>query len=231
MKIKKIKGVIVKTIDLSPTAKEVQIKLSEPLEFHAGSFVNIFMSVDNEIIRRAYSISGSNSEGDVISVAVRLTPTGKVSPIFWSPSIINREVEVMGPLGINTVDKMHDHKKYLVGFGIGAGVIKSLAEHLTTDEQVEKIHIMLGFRNEEDILFKPFFDELNQNDKATVQYVLSKPNRADHLNGYVQDHVSLYDFNNSDVYICGQEKACKQLQEKIQTQNPTNCKFFVEGFH
>ena len=43
MKIKKFTGKITKIIDLSPTAKEVIIRTSVPVDFIPGSFLNVFI--------------------------------------------------------------------------------------------------------------------------------------------------------------------------------------------
>ena len=45
--IKKFSGIITAVTDLSPTAREVTIQPSEPIDFVAGSFVNVFISSGN----------------------------------------------------------------------------------------------------------------------------------------------------------------------------------------
>lgn len=233
MIIKKFKGEITNIIDLSATAKEVHLTLSEPIDFFSGSFVNVFIDINDEKVRRAYSISSSSSMHDKITLSVRLSPTGLVTPLFWNKDMIGKTVELMGPMGLNIVDKMKNDKIYLFAFGIGAGVVKSIADYFSNIKKVEKVTIITGSRSEDEILYKEYFNDLAKNsNNISVMHVVSKlPEDSTIPRGYIQDHIDGFDFNNSDVYVCGQEKACNDLVQKIKLINPSYCSFFIEGFH
>lgn len=233
MKITKTFGTIKHIQDLSKTAKEILIDLDTPILFTAGSFVNIFMNIEGEKVRRAYSISSTDVEQKSITVTIRLSPKGKMTPLFWENDLTGQKVELMGPLGLNTADKMKHKKIYLFAFGIGAGVVKSLADHFNSSEHATSITIFTGSRTEDEILYKQYFDELHTtNKKVHVSYIISQPIEGSLFKkGYVQDHLGDLDFNESDVYVCGQESACTQLVEKIKNTSPTDCEFFIEGFH
>ena len=88
MSIVKTTGTIVEVIDLTKTAKEVAIETAVHMDFIPGSFVNIFMEVGGEKIRRAYSIATSQSDSNKISIAIRLSPGGKMSPLFWEKNML-----------------------------------------------------------------------------------------------------------------------------------------------
>jgi ring-1,2-phenylacetyl-CoA epoxidase subunit PaaE len=233
MKIKKTHGVITSIKNLSKTAKEIEFTLDEPLDFIPGSFVNIFMDIEGEKVRRAYSISSSDDTQKNITVSIRLTPDGKMTPVFWNRDLLGEKLELMGPLGLNTVDKIEHTKIYLFAFGIGAGVVKSIAEHFSNKESLEKMIIVTGSRSEDEILYKKYFDMLaHTHPKIEVEYVVSRPKEDSAFKkGYVQNHIEGRDFNNCSVYICGQENACTQLVQKIKESNPTDCTFLVEAFH
>lgn len=233
MSIKKMTGTIKSVIDLSNTAKEVAIALPENLNFQPGSFVNIFMNINGQVVRRAFSISSFDTVQNEISISVRLSPNGLMSPVFWQKDLCGEIIELMGPLGLNTADKMNAGKICLFGFGIGAGVIKSLLDHFVHQEKVKQIILMTGSRSEEDILHKAYFDNIALgNQRVTVRHVISQPSvQGIFREGYIQDHIESVDFNDTDVYVCGQQIACDQLVEKINAQNPSNCTFFIEAFH
>lgn len=233
MKIQKITGVIKEILDLSPTAKEVLINFQEPFDFIAGSFVNVFMDIDGEKVRRAYSISSSDTEKRSITLSIRLSPKGKMTPLFWNTNLIGQKIELMGPLGLNTADKMKKSSLYLFGFGIGAGVVKSLADHFSKKESVDTLVIMTGSRSEEEILYRNYFDKLTQSSpKIKIEYIVSQTqDNSNFKKGYIQNYLEDFDFNNSEVYVCGQENACNELVEKVRKYNPINCDFFIEGFH
>ncbi len=233
MPIKKIKGTITAVSDISSTAREVELTLSEPMLFIAGSFVNMFIENDGEVLRRAFSISSSEEETSQVRLSIRLNPGGGVTPLFWNDDIVGKDVEVMGPLGLNTADKMKSENIFLFGFGVGAGVIRSLAEHFVRARDLTSLTIVTGSRTETEILHKDFFDALaTKNKNVSVDYVLSKPPAdSSYKEGYIQQHLNGLDFNNAHVYVCGQEAACDELVGIIESQKPIDCEFMVEGFH
>ncbi|MFA6999606.1 MAG: FAD-dependent oxidoreductase [Candidatus Paceibacterota bacterium] len=233
MNIKKFTGEITQITDLSKTAKEVSIKLNEPISFLSGSFVNVFVDVNGEKVRRAYSISSPSSLEDSITLSIRLSPTGTVTPLFWSKDMIGSILELMGPMGLNTVDKMHHDKVYLFAFGIGVGVVKSITDYFANIQPVKHLTIYTGSRNEDEIIYKDYFDNLSKSkDNISVKYIVSDPNvNSPFPKGYIQDFIGDLDFNNSDVYVCGQEKACSDLVSKVNSMNPQDCSFFIEAFH
>jgi ring-1,2-phenylacetyl-CoA epoxidase subunit PaaE len=233
MSVKKTFGVISEIIDLTLTSKEIKIILDEELDFIPGHFVNIFMDVDGEKIRRAYSISSSKNNQKEITISMRLSSQGKMTPIFWNKNLIGEKIEIMGPLGLNTVDKMNRPNVYLFAFGIGAGVVKSLADYFCHRDDTKSLIILTGSRFENEIIYKEYFDDLaKQYSKVKSIYVVSRPeNNSSFKKGYIQDHVDDFDFNHSDIYICGQESACNALIQKIKDIKPEDCDFFVESFH
>ena len=233
MKIQKINGKISNVTDLSPTAKEVTLTLEQPLTFIAGCFVNIFVEDEGETIRRAFSIASNDGTHETFTLAIRRSLEGRLSPLFWEKNMIGTPLSIMGPLGLNTADKMQSKRIFLFGFGIGVGVVKSLAAHFAAQDDIEQITIATGSRDDADVMYKEYFDALAQNDpRITVRYVVSaKEGASVHPTGYIQNHIDDMDFNNADVYVCGQEVACTGLQNKVKEVNPENCNFFVEDFH
>lgn len=232
MKIKKLNGKVVRVVDTSLTSKEVWVELSEPLGFVAGSFVNVFMDINGQRVRRAYSVSSAPSEQNTIALTLRLSPGGVMTPLFWEHNMVGTALELMGPLGLNTADKMLHKKVYLFAFGVGAGVVKSLAAHFVAEGGRELV-VVTGSRSEDEILYKDYFDGLAAASKnVSVMHVVSQPAKDSDLpKGYIQDHLSGFNFNNADVYVCGQEAACNALVETVKATNPTDCSFFIEGFH
>lgn len=231
MNIKKLTGTITRTHDLSPTAREVTITLSESLEFIAGSFINIFMNINGSTVRRAYSISSSEHDQKEINISVRRSINGTMSPRFWNTDIVGTKVDIMGPLGLNTADKMHHSRIFLFAFGVGAGVVKSLADRFAHSSSVQELTIFTGSRNSQDIIHQTYFDELSQKHVHVTHVISNKDEASSYPKGYIQDHISGLNFNHADVYVCGQEKACEELVAKIKTSHPDDCSFFVEGFH
>jgi glycine betaine catabolism B len=234
MSITKTTGTITHIVDLSKTAKDVTITPLQKIDFIAGHFVNIFMNINGEKVRRAFSISSSDTERDTFTLSIRESLKGVMSPLFWQKDLTGTTIELIGPLGVNTADKMRAERAYLFAYGVGAGVVKSILDHVVAKGIAQKIVIMTGSRSEDEILHKAYFDSMAEKyPHIEVRHAISQPTVADTLLriGYIQDNIDGIDFNNSDVYVCGQEVACDSLVEKIKSQNPENCNFFIEAFH
>lgn len=228
-----MKGTICALHDVSPTAREVDISIPEELGFTAGAFINIFVEKDGEKLRRAYSLSSSDAEQQKVSIAIRKMPNGAVGPLFWNDAMLGTEIDIMGPLGLNTMDKMKSSRVFLFGFGIGAGVVKSLALSLLSRKELTELYILTGSKTEDEIVFEKEFSALVESDpRVTFIPVVSNPlpSSARH-SGYIQNHIQNFDFTNADVYICGQEVACSALRTAIEAKHPQNTKFFIEAFH
>lgn len=194
--------------------------------------MNLFVEHEGTMIRKAFSMSSSAAESASISLSIRLSPTGELTPILWKENYTGRRVKLMGPLGMNTADKMTSDHVFLFGFGVGAGVVKSLADSIARRPTLESLMIVTGNRSVDEILHKDYFDELAENNsKVRVSYVVSDKEQTSFPVGYIQDHVLDYAYNDADVYMCGQTVACVALEAAIKATNPRNCRFFIEDFH
>lgn len=232
MNIKKINGTVTGITDLSATAKEVRITLAEPLEYVAGCFVNLFVEDNGELVRRAFSVSSDDSVPDSFTLSIRWLKNGRLSSLFWEKDMLGHPVEIMGPLGFNTADKIQHRRVFLAAFGIGVGVIKAVTEHLVREDNFDELTILTGSRDETDIMYKDFFDGLAARDaRVRLRYIVTDTSSEAYPKGFIQDHIDDLDFNHAAVYVCGQEVACNALQAKVAEKNPEDCAFFVEAFH
>lgn len=229
--IKQITGTITHVEDISPSARVYTITPYEPLPFVAGAFVNLFVQHEGKFIRRAFSLSSSDRDDDNFTLSIRLSLNGELTPILWNKDFTGETVKIMGPLGLNTAGKMHSNKVYLFGFGIGAGVVKSLADHMIRRNKLESLTIVTGNRSVEEILHKDYFDTLKNDEKVSVQYVVSNKEQTLYPTGYIQEHIGDYNFDDADIYMCGQGVACDALHKTILKTNPQNYNFFIEDFH
>jgi NAD(P)H-flavin reductase len=230
--IKQLSGTITAVRDLSPTAREYTFVPESPFTFIAGAFVNVFVAVDGTTIRRAFSLSSSDADTNSFTLSIRHNPNGHLTPHLWAEDYTGKTVKLMGPLGLNTADKMTARVVYLFGFGVGAGVVKSLADQMSRRSDLEKLVIVTGSRSVAELLHKDYFDTLATTDsRITVDYIVSDKSQSTYPTGYIQDHLATYDFTNANVYMCGQGVACNALEAAIVATNPINCTFLIEDFH
>lgn len=234
MKIKKLTTTITSFRDLSPTAREIAIELPESLDFTAGAFVNTFFEVAGETIRRAYSLSSDENDQRRITLSIRKISGGKAAAFFWKQDIIGSTISIMGPLGINTADKLTKRRLFLFGFGIGISVIMPMLHHALRQNDIEEITVMTGARNEAESIYLKELVALSQSKKRIIlRQVLSRPEHTGTSafeTGYIQDHIGDLRFDDADVYVCGNKAACDSLTEAIQKTHPNECVFHVEAF-
>lgn len=225
-------GKIKHITDLSPSAREITFTLDEPLHFTPGAFVNVFTSINGEKVRRAYSLSGNPRTTHEISLSIRRTHEGVMSPIFWHDDIYDKEFTFMGPLGVNTSDKITHKKIFLFAYGIGISVIKSILFDVLERTGVEEIVLVTGNRDDTELLYKEYLDNLaSDHPHFHVRYVLSKPADGTYpYIGYIQDHIDDLNFSASDSYVCGPTKACESLIAAIEKKQPIDYAIHVEKF-
>lgn len=231
MILKRMTGAITGMRDLSPSAKEVRVSLSEPLGFTPGAFVNVFMLEEGKKTRRAYSIASSQDNQKEIALMIRKGSPGGMSERFWEPNISTVPLEIMGPLGLNTADKIEHPRVFLFAFGIGVSVIKGVLHYLLSKDSVTEVTVVTGSRHENEILCKEFFEEEQRRDpRLTLRFVVSQPTDATYpWKGHIQDYIDDFSFENSSVYICGTSKACNTLKEAIEKKSH-DVQFLIEAF-
>jgi NAD(P)H-flavin reductase len=227
-----MKAKIVHMKSLSPTAKEVTLSLPGPLGFLPGAFVNVFLEHDGVRMRRAYSISSDEDKQDTITLSIRKGSVGGMSERFWDADAMQYPIEIMGPLGLNTADKISGSRVFLFGFGIGVSVIRGLLPHLLRREEVTEVTVITGSRTEEESLYKEYFDAVASEDsRCRVITVISRPSKTTYpFRGYVQDHLAGLDFTGVSVYICGSKAAAESLQDAIAMKESQPKEVLVEAF-
>lgn len=232
--IRKLSGTVIGIADLSPSAREVRIALPENFAFEAGAFVNVFANVGGETLRRAYTISSDGKNPREIALTVRRVIGGQLSPIFWAEDALGQKVEIMGPLGKNTADRMRGKKVRLFGFGVGVSAVKAMAHRFADDPKCTDLFVANGSRTEEEILYRDFFEGIHAARPDAVRaprFAVTAPNSPDYLHpGYVQAHIADVDFDGADVLICGPGVACEALAEAIRAKNPRDLNLLVESF-
>lgn len=233
MSIVKMNATVAEVVDLTPTSKELVLALPEPLPFTAGSFVNMFMDINGVRTRRAFSISSSESVQDRISLTLRLSEDGVMTPHIWKHDPRDTAVEIMGPMGMNTAERMGSPRVFLISFGVGNGVIRSLLDHYRHRADMESIVVLTANRAADDIIHREYFDEAAAQDhRISVMHFVPESNApAPLISGLLPEHLDVFDFDNADVYVCGRDAACEAVVKSIKRQAPEGCNFFIEGFH
>lgn len=192
-------------------------------KYLSGQYLNL--SYFN--ISRSYSIV--NSTNNSIELIIKNYPDGEMSSYLFNSAKQNDMLRVKGPLGTFHLKETSKDHIYLIATGTGIAPFISFIESEINKNIItnKKITIVWGVRNEEDLYWKPYLNDL--------QFIptLSKPNNnwKGHI-GYVQDTLSELniDFENSDFYLCGSLNMIKELSNKLIENNVSETNIHTDAF-
>ncbi len=156
------------TVYFDPAGREINYK--------PGQFFTLIMNIDNQSIRRSYSLCTSPDTDEFPGVTVKRVEGGLVSNYINSEFRAGDEIELMEPMGVFTTDISHNQERNLVFFGGGSGItpLMALSKSILKLEPKTKITLLYANRDTDSIIFKSKLAELeNTSDgKFKVFYVL-----------------------------------------------------------
>ncbi|MEM9545722.1 MAG: ferredoxin--NADP reductase [Bacteroidota bacterium] len=177
----KVKDVIHETEDCVTLLFDVDEKNKEHFNFTAGQYLTIKAVINDEDVRRAYSICTGQNEED-LGVSVKKVPNGKMST-FINKSVHKGDVlEVMRPDGkfklITQVDLQRDH--YFFAAGSGITPVMSMIKSMLEGEPKSTAYLLYGSKDESNIIFKQQLDELQSHyeGQLIVSHSLSQPMKS-----------------------------------------------------
>ncbi len=219
--------------DIANKVHKIRIIFSEGegLEFQAGQFVNILVA---PATRRSYSIASSPADLagiDLIGDSV----IGGPGSIFFANAKQGDDIEILGPLG-NFVYKESQNPACF--FATGTGVvpfISMISYALETVQTKRQIILFLGFRHEEDIFYREFFENLaSQYTNFKFVMTLSKPsNDWSGLQGRITDHYIEYakENQNFEGYVCGSRTMISEVVENLTNLGVPKENIYYEQYY
>lgn len=149
------------------------------ITFIPGMFFTIIVTIDGKEHRRAYSISSSSLEHDIVRITIKRIKDGLVSGWINQHVAEGDVLRVLGPSGTFTLmpDAGKTRQFLLVGGGSGITPLMSIAKSVLATEPETTIHLLYGSRSQDEIIF---LDELKSLQKTysarfKVRHVLENP--------------------------------------------------------
>ena len=200
---------------LSKSAVKVSFDVPEHLKsvFHfiPGQYLTFELFLNNEKIRRSYSICSAPNE--ILSVAVKAVENGKASNWFNEVARIGDLISVAKPEGNFTLDSS---AKTIVAIAAGSGItpIVSIAKSLSNDTEM---HLFYGNKSEEDALF---LNDLLKLPQLKITNFLSQEKKDGFKSGRI-DKTTFTEIIKADLnllkaavfYLCGPEQMIMDIQE------------------
>ena len=212
---------------------------SDIFNFISGQYITIDHKINNDNVRRAYSISSSPEEG--LEVGVKLVEGGKMST-FLNKQLKEGEVlQVMPPVGSFTLQVNDSNSNSYVGICSGSGItpILSMIKNVLKFESNSSFSLIYGNKTIESTMFSEELKLLVEqfDDRFKIFKLYSRESIDSALDGRIDD-VNLNkifdlskNMSTSDSYfICGPgdmiETVSSFLESKEIDKNKINFELF-----
>ena len=201
------------------------------IDFQPGQFVNILVAPN---IRRSYSLANSPSSNTYVEI-LGDSVIGGPGSLFFKNSQVGDDVEFLGALGQFTYK---EDPKPVYFFSTGTGVvpfISMITYALETLKTQRKIKLFLGFRHEESVFYKEYFENLaSKYPNFEFILTLSQPNESwQGKKGRITTHYEqvVSSDPNIDAYICGSMKVIDDVYARLLSLGVSKERIFYEKYY
>ncbi|WP_217126068.1 NADH:ubiquinone reductase (Na(+)-transporting) subunit F [Hydrogenophilus thiooxidans] len=149
--------------DLTPTIKGVWLRLSEPLPFQAGQYVQI--GVPGIEGTRAFSIANAPQEVEatgLLELNIRLVPGGAMTTWFHENAKVGDTLKLTGPHGRFFVRRSANKPVLFLAGGSGLSSPRSMIHDLLATGWPHPITLVYGQRNRAELYYDEEFRTLAQ---------------------------------------------------------------------
>ena len=156
--------------------------LMAPLfSYEAGQYLTINASINNEEVRRSYSMCSSPITGEKITIAVKKVDGGRMSNYLNNEVSVGDKLEVMPPLGSFVLDENAQKAQNIVLWGGGSGITPLFSIIKTSLINLPDCKCLLIYanRDEDNIIFNEELDSLAKtySGRFSVIYSLDNPKK------------------------------------------------------
>jgi len=219
----KIKSIKRETKDAVSITFDVPNELKTEFQFVAGQYITLKTTIDNQEVRRAYSLCSSPNLGE-ITIAVKQIKGGNFSVFATTKLKEGDTVEVSKPEGKFVLKTNSSNNKNYLAFAAGSGItpIMSMIKDVLETEKNSTFTLVFGNKSTYETIF---FDEINQlakqyNTRFFVQYVFSKEQPKDSLFGRIDSSIVNYILKQrkvifNEVFLCGPEQMIITVKDTL----------------
>jgi len=216
-------------------------ELRDNFTFQQGQYLTLRAQIDNEDVRRSYSICSAVQEG-ALRVAIKRTQGGLFSS--WANDTIKPGVtlEVMPPMGHFNVPLDATNNKHYLAFAAGSGItpILSIIKTTLATEPNSRFTLFYGNRASSSVIFKDELSDLKDiyMERLKLAYVMSREQQDIELfNGRItKDKAAQFlrhwvRAEDIDVaFICGPEDMMLGVSEALQEAGMPKSNIKIELF-
>jgi ring-1,2-phenylacetyl-CoA epoxidase subunit PaaE len=217
------------------TKDAVSILFSVPEEFQsnytfiAGQYINLRLTLDNQEIRRAYSICSAPNSGE-LRIAVKAVSNGLFSQFANTKLKAGDVLEVGKPEGKFTFEPQADRHRNYAAFVAGSGITPALSilKSVLKNEPKSTFVLVYGNKSPEDTIFHQELHDLQSQfvGRLFVQYVYSQAKIDGALSGRIDKTTVNYILNEKHAdleldkfYLCGPEEMINTVSDALKEKN------------
>lgn len=224
-----IDKIIRETTDCVKISFRIPDEYKDMFNFHSGQYLNLKLMLNNEEIRRSYSICSAPFE-EGLSVAVKKITGGKFSTYANAQLKEGDAIEVMPPMGNFTLPSKMDGIKTVVFYCAGSGItpVLSLVKTILYQHPSLRVVVYYGNRHTDSIIFREELENLKNlfTTRFTLHYILSKERLSSDLfygriNGEkcrVFEKYFSTDKTSSLYYLCGPSEMIFDVKAALEEQ-------------
>jgi len=239
----KVQDIYKETDDCSVITFDVPSEIREEFAFRQGQHLTLKADIDNEDIRRSYSLCSSPVENKW-QVAVKWIPGGKFSTFVNEKLQQGDTLEIMAPSGNFGVAVSEEEKTY-VAFAAGSGitpVLSMIKTHLALEPNA-KFKLFYLNRTVKSIIFKEEIEQLRNQyfGRFEIFYFLTKEHRdIELMNGRFTSEKLTEIFNKllyvpavNEAFLCGPEEMIFLVRDALiaagMNKDNVHYELFVTG--
>ena len=213
------------------TAKAVSIvfhipdKLTNEFKFIPGQYIVIKKNIDEEEVRRAYSICSSPSSGE-LRIAIKAVDNGRFS-VFATTLLKEGDIlEVSKPEGKFILNTSKEQSNNYLGIVAGSGItpVMAMVKATLSEEPKSIFALIYGNKTPADTIFKSEIDALKNNypTQFQIQYIFSRAQLNSALSGRINKNIvnfilknKLKDIPFDNAFLCGPEAMITSAKETL----------------
>ena len=206
LKVKEIKRLTLDSVEIV-----FNNKYPSDFSFKAGQYITLRKQINNEDVRRSYSLSSSPNSG--IEIGVKRIEKGLMSTFLTKELKVGDTLDVMPPTGNFYLDSSKENKHYIaICAGSGITPILSMIRYITETEPNTYFTLIYGNRSRSSTMFAQELLELENNFQSQIfiHYIFSRENVSDFIYGRIDDSIlnNLFENNKKLVsadsyFLCG----------------------------
>lgn len=238
--IQRFEAIVEEIKDLTYDIKELTLRLNNPgkISFKAGQYVQLQVppyEKSKQAVSRAYSISSSPLNNDVIQLIIRRVPDGICTTYVFDYLKQGDTINFTGPFGDFFVRDTKADMFFVAG-GSGKAPIKSMVKYLNSEKSDRRMVYFFGARSKKDLYYTDLFEDFEKK-LADFTYVpvLSQPSEESEWkgrSGYIPPFFNefLKDPSNTEAYLCGSPGMIKAVVASLLKLGIPEDKIYYDSF-